>query len=86
MSVTNILKQLREERHDSQEDVAIATGLCSRTVGRIECGERNPSLEMAIHELFSLYNLLEKSVILVTTGSNGPTEPVAFILSPETIH
>lgn len=48
MAITNIIKQLREERHDSQEDVAIATGSCSRTVGRIERGERNPSLEMAI--------------------------------------
>ena len=28
--------------------LAEATGSCSRTIGRIERGERNPSLEMAI--------------------------------------
>jgi putative transcriptional regulator len=42
------LKDIRTERNLIQEDLAEATGSCSRTIGRIERRERNPSLEMAI--------------------------------------
>ena len=42
------LKDIRTERNLIQEDLAEATSSCSRTIGRIERGERNPSLEMAI--------------------------------------
>ena len=48
MAISNILKNIRIERHLIQEDLAEATGSCSRASGRIERGERNPSLEMAI--------------------------------------
>ena len=48
MAISNILKDIRIERNLIQEDLAEATGSCSRTIGRIERGERNPSLEMAI--------------------------------------
>ena len=48
MAISNILKDIRLERNLIQEDLAEATGSCSRTIGRIERGERNPSLEMAI--------------------------------------
>lgn len=48
MSICNTLKKIRMERNLLQEDLAAATGSCSRTIGRIERGERNPSLEMAI--------------------------------------
>lgn len=48
MAISNILKDIRVERNLIQEDLAEATGSCSRTIGRIERGERNPSLEMAI--------------------------------------
>ena len=42
------LKDIQTERNLIQEDLAEATGSCSRTIGRIERRERNPSLEMAI--------------------------------------
>lgn len=45
MAINNTLKDIRLERNLIQEDLAEATGSCSRTIGR---GERNPSLEMAI--------------------------------------
>ena len=48
MAISNILKDIRVERNLIQKDLAEATGSCSRTIGRIERGERNPSLEMAI--------------------------------------
>ena len=48
MAISNILKDIRVERNLIQEDLAEPTGSCSRTIGRIERGERTPSLEMAI--------------------------------------
>lgn len=48
MAINNTLRAIRKEKDLVQEDLAEATGSCSRTIGRIERGERNPSLEMAI--------------------------------------
>lgn len=48
MAIANTLKELRMERNLHQEDLAIAVGACGRTIGRIERGERNPSLEIAL--------------------------------------
>ena len=66
MAINNTLKDIRLERNLIQEDLAEATGSCSRTIGRIERGERNPSLEMAIRlaqylnvnveDIFQLYD------------------------------
>ena len=36
------------ERNLHQEDLAIAIGSCGRTIGQIERGERNASLELAL--------------------------------------
>ena len=48
MAVSNTLKQVRTDRNICQEDLAIAIGSCGRTIGRIERGERNASLELAL--------------------------------------
>lgn len=48
MAVSNNLRQVRTERNICQEDLAIAIGSCGRTIGRIERGERNASLELAL--------------------------------------
>lgn len=48
MAVTNNLKEIRQERNLLQEDLAAAIGSCGRTIGRIERGERNASLELAL--------------------------------------
>ena len=48
MAIATNLKQIRMERNLLQEDLAIAIGSCGRTIGRIERGERNPSLELAL--------------------------------------
>lgn len=64
MAVSTTLKQVRTERNICQEDLAVAIGSCGRTIGRIERGERNASLELAlriskylgisVEELFSI--------------------------------
>ena len=48
MAVANNLKEIRQERNLLQEDLAAAIGSCGRTIGRIERGERNASLELAL--------------------------------------
>lgn len=50
MAINNTLKDIREERNLIQADLAeaIGSGSCSQTIGHIERGERNPSLEIAI--------------------------------------
>ena len=48
MAIANTLKQIRQERNLLQEDLAIAIGSCGRTIGRIERGERNASLKLAL--------------------------------------
>ena len=50
MAINNTLKDIREERNLIQADLAEAIGSCSQTIGRIERGERNPSLEIAIRD------------------------------------
>lgn len=58
MAIATNLKQIRMERNLHQEDLAIAIGSCGRTIGRIERGERNASLELALR----LAKYLELSV------------------------
>lgn len=58
MAVANSLKEVRAERNLNQDDLAIAIGSCGRTIGRIERGERNASLELALR----LARYLELSV------------------------
>ena len=48
MAIATNLRQVRMERNLHQEDLAIAIGSCGRTIGRIERGERNASLELAL--------------------------------------
>ena len=48
MAIATNLKQVRMERNLLQEDLASAIGSCGRTIGRIERGERNASLELAL--------------------------------------
>ena len=48
MAIATNLKQIRTERNLHQKDLAIAIGSCGRTIGRIERGERNASLELAL--------------------------------------
>lgn len=48
MALTNNLKQIRLEKDLKQEELAFAIGTTGSTIGRIERGERNASLEMGM--------------------------------------
>lgn len=56
MPITNSLKKIRTERHVNQIELANAIGSCTRTISRIEKGERNASLELAI-KISKYFNL-----------------------------
>ena len=70
MAISNILKDIRVERNLIQEDLAEATGSCSRTIGRIERGERNPSLEMAIR-LAHYLNMSVEDIFKLDDGTSS---------------
>ena len=48
MAVQNRLKETRIKKNLNQAALADAVGTCSRTISRLECGQRNPSLEVAL--------------------------------------
>ena len=75
MAINNTLKDIRTERNLIQEDLAEATGSCSRTIGRIKRGERNPSLEMVIR-LAHYLNMSVKEIF--TLDDNNSSYQKAF--------
>ena len=70
VAISNILKDIRLERNLIQEDLAEATGSCSRTIGRIDRGERHPSLEMAIR-LAHYLNMSVEEIFKLDDGSSS---------------
>lgn len=48
MAVVSNLKKVRTEHNIKQEELAIAIGAHPKSISRIEHGERNVSLEMAL--------------------------------------
>ena len=42
MAVVNNIKEIREQRGIYQDELAEATGYCTKTIGRIERGESTP--------------------------------------------
>ncbi|MCD7864986.1 MAG: helix-turn-helix domain-containing protein [Clostridiales bacterium] len=36
------------EKHLNQDELASAVGSCRKSISNIECGRRNPSIEMAL--------------------------------------
>ena len=51
MAVVNNIKEIREQRGIHQNDLAKATGYCTKTIGRIERGESAPSAEFMLRYL-----------------------------------
>lgn len=70
MAVINNLRTIRIQHNLYQEDLANAVGSCSRTIGRIERGERNPSLEMALR-LAKFLNVTVEEIFTVYTEKAG---------------
>ena len=60
MAVVNNLKEIRESRGLLQEDLASAT----KTIGRVERGERAPSAEFMLR-IAAYFNLLVEDVFML---------------------
>ena len=61
MAVVNNLKKIRESRGLLQEDIASATGFCTKTISIVERGERAPSAEFMLR-IAAYFNLLVEDV------------------------
>lgn len=61
MAVVNNLKEIRESRGIIQDDLAAATGFCTRTISRIERGEGTPSAEFMLR-ISAYFNLRVEDV------------------------
>ena len=61
MAVVNNLQEIRESQGLLQEDLASATGFCTKTIGRVERGERAPSAEFMLR-IAAYFNLLVEDV------------------------
>ena len=64
MAVTNNLREIREQRGLIQDDLAAATGFCTKTISRIERGERAPSAEFMLR-ISAYFNLLVEDVFKI---------------------
>ncbi len=64
MAVVNNLKEIRESRGIIQDDLATATGFCTRTISRVERGESAPSAEFMLR-ISAYLNLLVEDVFHV---------------------
>ena len=62
MAVVNNIKEIREQRGIYQDELAEATGYCTKTIGRIERGDSTPSAEFMLriskYFNFDTYNSL----------------------------
>lgn len=61
MAVVNNLKEIRESRGLLQDDLASATGFCTKTISRVERCERAPSAEFMLR-IAAYFNLLVEDV------------------------
>lgn len=64
MALTNNLKEIRIKQNITQKDLAIATGICTRTIRNIERNENCCSVEMALRLAAYLNICVEKLFIL----------------------
>lgn len=48
MAVINNIREIREQRGIYQDDLAVAIGYSTKTVGRIERGDSTPSAEFML--------------------------------------
>ncbi len=64
IAIVNKLKEIRESRGLLQDDLATATGFCTKTISRIERGERAPSAEFMLR-IAAYFNLLVEDIFEV---------------------
>jgi putative transcriptional regulator len=64
MAVTNNIREIREQRGIYQDELAEATGYCTKTIGRIERGESTPSAEFMLR-ISKYFNMMVEDVFHV---------------------
>ena len=65
MPVSNNLKNIRKKQHRYQKEVALATGICPRSISNIERGEYPPSLETALR-MAQYFNVPVEAIFSLT--------------------
>ena len=68
MAVVNNIKEIREQRGIYQDELAEATGYCTKTIGRIERGDSTPSAEFMLR-ISKYFNLLVEDVFHEITAN-----------------
>ena len=78
--VTNNISEIRKEKHLSQDDLAVALGVCRKSIFNIEHNNVIPNidtclrlakyLDMTVEELFSLKTGLYVTQVLSQLSSN----------------
>ena len=68
MAVVNNIKEIREQRGIYQDELAEATGYCTKTIGRIERGESTPSAEFMLR-ISKYFNMMVEDVFHVSRYS-----------------
>lgn len=76
MAVVNNIKEIREHRGIYQDELAEATGYCTKTIGRIERGESTPSAEFMLR-ISKYFNMLVEDVFHVEDWAGDKT-PSSF--------
>ena len=64
MAFTNNIREIREQRGIYQDELAEATGYCTKTIGRIERGESTPSAEFMLR-ISKYFNMMVEDVFHV---------------------
>ena len=64
MAIVNNIKEIREQRGIYQDELAEATGYCTKTIGRIERGESTPSTEFMLR-ISKYFNMMVEDVFHV---------------------
>ena len=65
MVVTNNIREIREQRGIYQNDLAAAIGFSTKTVSRVERGDRRPICRTLCYEYLKYFNMLVEDVFHV---------------------
>ena len=68
MAVVNNIKEIREQRGIYQDELAEATGYCTKTIGRIERGDSTPSAEFMLR-ISKYFNMMVEDVFHEITAN-----------------
>ncbi|MGY3704995.1 transcriptional regulator [Vagococcus martis] len=67
MTVVNHIREIREERHIKQTDMAEALGVSRQTMTAIEKMKYNPSLELSL-KIAEYFNLQVEDIFQLNSG------------------